>query len=292
MIFVICGPTCSGKTEIANKIAAFCNCPIINADAFQIYQEMNIGTAKLSKEDSNYKKYHLLDIVSPSELYSVKQYQDDFRKCINELLKTNNHIVVCGGTGLYIKSALYDYEFEEEDDFDMSIFDNQTPEQLYEKLKELDPKACEKVHMNNVKRVKRALAIALSHTETKSENIDKQKHDLIYKDVVFLMISPDREKLYEHINSRVDLMFEKGLVDEVKSLLDKFDLSVTSKEAIGYKETIDYLNGNISLEECKELIKKRTRNYAKRQVTFFKNQMPVQIFETAEELIKEAKKYE
>ena len=288
MLLVIVGPTGSGKTSVALKLADFYHAPIINADAFQIYQEMDIGTAKIAKDSEDYKKHYLLDIVKPSERYSVKEYQDDFRKVYAELKKQYQNIVVCGGTGLYIKAALYDYAFEDEEEADVSDLENLSNEELADILNKLDPKALETIHMNNRKRVIRAIQIARTHEMNKSESIDKQEHKLIVDDEVkFLFLNPNRESLYENINKRVDIMFTQGLLDEVKDLLNKYDLSRTAKAAIGYKEVIDYLDNKCSLEECKELIKKRTRNYAKRQVTFFKHQLPCKEYASKEELLKE-----
>ena len=288
MLLVIVGPTGSGKTDAALKLADFYHAPIINADAFQIYQEMDIGTAKIAKDSEDYKKHYLLDIVKPSERYSVKEYQDDFRRVYAELKKQYQNIVVCGGTGLYIKAALYDYAFEDEEEADISDLENLSNEELANILNELDPKAFETIHMNNRKRVIRAIQIARTHDMNKSESIDKQEHKLIVDDEVkFLFLNPDRKELYENINKRVDIMFEQGLLDEVKSLLNKYKLSTTAKAAIGYKEVIDYLDNKCSLEECQELIKKRTRNYAKRQVTFFKHQLPCKEYASKEELLKE-----
>ena len=164
-----------------------------------------------------------------------------------------------------------------------------TNEELYSLLQKLDYDASLSIHPNNRKRVIRAITIANNQKETKSENIARQKHELIYDDIKILMLNPNREELYENINKRVDKMFELGLVDEVKKLLNKYQLSNTAKAAIGYKEVIDYLDNQISLEECKELIKKRTRNYAKRQVTFFKNQFELEMFENKNDLLKEVR---
>ena len=288
MLLVIVGPTGSGKTDAALKLADFYHAPIINADAFQIYQEMDIGTAKIKRDSEDYKKHFLLDIVKPSERYSVKEYQDDFRKVYAELKKQYQNIIVCGGTGLYIKAALYDYTFEDEEEADISDLEELSNEELADILKKLDPKAFETIHMNNRKRVIRAIQIARTHEMNKSESIDKQEHKLIVDDEAkFLFLNPDRKALYENINKRVDIMFEQGLLDEVKCLLNKYELSTTAKAAIGYKEVIDYLDNKCSLEECKELIKKRTRNYAKRQVTFFKHQLPCKEYASKEELLKE-----
>ena len=288
MLLVIVGPTGSGKTDAALKLADFYHAPIINADAFQIYQEMDIGTAKIDRDSEDYKKHYLLDIVKPSQRYSVKEYQDDFRKVYAELKKQYQNIIVVGGTGLYIKAALYDYAFEDEEEADISDLENLSNEELADILNKLDPKAFETIHMNNRKRVIRAIQIARTHDMNKSESIDKQEHKLIVDDEVrFLFLNPDRKALYENINKRVDIMVEQGLLDEVKSLLNKYELSTTAKAAIGYKEVIDYLDNKCSLEECKELIKKRTRNYAKRQVTFFKHQLPCKEYASKEELLKE-----
>ena len=290
MLIVLVGPTGSGKTSLAIKLADFYSAPIINADAFQIYKGMDIGTAKIDKNSKDYEKHYLLDIVKPDQTYSVKQYQEDFRKTYNKLKEQYPTIIVCGGTGLYIKAALYDYAFEDEDNADCSDLEEMSNEELYDLLKQVDMKATETIHMNNRKRVIRALQIARTHKTNKSENIDQQEHKFFFKDeeIRFYFINPNREELYANINTRVDQMFDNGLVNEVKELLNKYDLSLTAKAAIGYKEVIDYLENKCSLEECKELIKKRTRNYAKRQVTFFKHQLPCQEFASKEELLKEA----
>ena len=288
MLIVIVGPTGSGKTSIALQLADFYHAPIINADAFQIYQEMDIGTAKINKNSEDYKKHYILDIVKPDQTYSVKQYQDDFRKIYAKLKKDYQNIIVCGGTGLYIKAALYDYVFEDETDDDISDLEAMSNEELADLLKKLDPKALETIHINNRKRVIRAIQIARTHDLNKSETIDKQEHKLVVdEEVKFLFLNPERKALYEGINKRVDLMFKNGLVNEVKYLLNKYQLSATAKAAIGYKEVIDYLDNKYSLDECQELIKKRSRNYAKRQVTFFKHQLPCKEYASKEELIKD-----
>ena len=245
MLIVIVGPTGSGKTSIALTLAKEYSAPIINGDAFQIYQEMDIGTAKVVRDSEDYKKHYLLDIVKPNQTYSVKEYQNDFRKIYLELKKKYPTIIVCGGTGLYIRAALYDYVFEDEEEADVSDLEELSNEELYEMLKKVDIKATETIHMNNRKRVIRALQIARTHESTKSENIDKQEHKFFFEneDIKFYFINPNREELYENINARVDQMFDNGLVDEVKGLLNKYDLSLTAKAAIGYKEVIDYLEG-------------------------------------------------
>ena len=289
MLYVICGPTGAGKTEIAKILSDKYRAPIVNADAFQIYKDMNIGTAKIAKDDPYYQKHYLLDVVTPEEEFSVMEYQKLFRKTIDELLKKYKDIIICGGTGLYIRASIYDYVFEEQIKDDVSDLEKLSNEELYNMLKELDLEATNNIHINNRKRVIRAISIARNNKHTKSEMINMQNHQMIYDDVRFLMISPKREFLYENINKRVDEMFIKGLVDEVKNLQKAYKLSKTAKAAIGYKEIIDALDSGANLEDAKELIKQRSRNYAKRQITFFKHQLPVEIYESKDELLKAIK---
>ena len=286
MIFIICGPTGSGKTEVAKRFSDYYQAPIINADAFQIYQDMNIGTAKIDQSDPYYSKHYLLDIKKPSESFSVMEYQALFRQKMRELQEKYANIIVCGGTGLYIRASIYDYVFKEEKPQDTSELEKLNNDELYSLLESLDIESARALHKNNRKRMIRAILIAQSGNENKSEIINSQEHKLIYGNIKVLMINPNRETLYENINQRVDNMFAKGLVDEVKYLLSKYDLSLTAKAAIGYKEVIEYLDGKMSLDDCKELIKKRTRNYAKRQVTFFKNQFELEMYSSSEELLK------
>lgn len=286
MILVIFGPTGSGKTDVAVSLAHHFDAPIINADAFQIYQDMNIGTNKIAKDDPDYKRHYLLDIKKPNESYSVKEYQDDFRRVYEELKDKYKTIIVSGGTGLYIRAALFDYKFldEEKSKNDYSQYTN---EELFKKLVELDLEASKKIHVNNRKRLIRALDLVTSNGVKKSDLIASQEHKIIYPDVEFLFLNPDREELYESINKRVDKMIENGLVEEVKNLKEKYDLSTTARQAIGYKEILDYLDGLTTLEEAIELIKKRTRNYAKRQVTFFKNQFNSHVFSSKSAILKD-----
>ncbi len=292
MIYVICGPTGSGKTKASLEVASFLNAPIINADAFQIYQDMNIGTAKIAKNHPLYSSHYLLDIVTPETAFSVKQYQDIFRRTIDELKDKFSDIVIIGGTGLYIKASLFDFDFENNSNEENDDLETKTNEELWDLLKKLDPKSSDNIHPNNRKRVIRAIRIAKYHTHNKSTNIEMQSHEMIYKDIRILFINPSREELYEHINVRVEEMFANGLVDEVKGLLKKYQLSFTASQAIGYKEVISYLNKELKLEEAKELIKKRTRNYAKRQITYFKHQFQAEVFLSAEDLTKAVTQHE
>lgn len=279
MIIVVVGPTASGKSHLVEKIYSKFNNPlIVNADAFQIYQEMNIGTAKIKSNNPIFSSYVLLNKKTPDETYSVYEYQKDFRQLVDEAIETNRDIVVVGGTGLYIRAALFDYTFlDAKKNINTPSYEGVSDEELYKKLLECDPVAAKSIHQNNRKRVMRALEIFYESGQTKSGIINAQKHEPIYNNVRFVFLNPPREELYLRIEQRVEEMFADGLIEEVAHLLNKYNLSNTAKAAIGYKETIDYLQGNISLEQTKDIVKKRTRNYAKRQITFFKNQ-----FSTAE----------
>lgn len=287
MIYVIMGPTCSGKTELANRLIDRFQCPAINFDAFQIYQDMNIGTSKLEKSDPHYSSYFLLDIVSPEKSFSVMEYQTLARKKLDELLIANKNVVMVGGTGLYLRATLFDYEFPVEEESDNSDLESMDNDSLYEMLMKLDPEATKTIHKNNRKRIIRAISIARSG-QNKSDRISSQKHKLIYpkEDIRFIFISPNRDELYKNIDERVIKMMDDGLVNEVKELQKKYILSLTATQGIGYKEVIDYLDKKISYDECVQLIQKRTRNYAKRQVTFFKNQFEYEKYDSIEEAYK------
>ena len=270
MIYIILGPTSVGKTTLALSLAKKLNADIINADAFQVYKELDIGTAKIKEEEMLGIKHHLLSYVEPNEPYSVARYQKDFREVVSKI--KDKDIVVVGGTGLYVRAAIMDYNFSLEQKVDLSKFEKMDNDELYNYLLSIDEESAKKLHKNNRRRVLRAISIYLENGETKSSIIDKQEHKYIYDDIKIFNIEKDRKELYESINKRVDLMFEKGLINEVKTLLDKCGRNIQAFNAIGYKEVVLYLDNKISLEECKELIKKNTRNYAKRQITFFKHQ--------------------
>lgn len=283
MIYVVMGPTCSGKTELANYLLDKLNCEAINFDAFQIYKDMNIGTAKLSKDDPHYKKYHLLDIKTPNETFSVMEYQSLCREVLSKLLDKYNDVVLVGGTGLYIRAALFDYSFEKEEvpvDNDLLELSN---EDLHKLLESLDIEESKKIHVNNRKRLLRAISLIRHSNKKKTDILNEQTHKPIYQDIKFIFLCPDREELYKNIDDRVLSMMKNGLVDEVKYLLENYDLSLTAKQGIGYKEVIDFLENKTKYACCVELIQKRTRNYAKRQVTFFKNQFDSETYKNIEE---------
>lgn len=274
MIIVITGPTCLGKSDTALAVAKKINAEIINGDAFQCYKEMEIGVAKPPKDYFNEVPHHLYSFVDVDHDYSIAEYQINLRNKIDELLSKGKNIVIVGGSGLYIRSALYDYDFLENKKVDMSKYEKMDNRTLHDELRKIDPKQAEIIHMNNRKRVLRAIEIYLSSGETKSSLVDKQEHKPIY-DVKFFVREIDRDELYSRINKRVDLMYQMGLENEVRILYKKYGNKPHALQAIGYKEIIAALEGKYPLEDAKELIKKNSRNYAKRQLTFVRHQFPV-----------------
>lgn len=281
MIFAVVGPTCSGKSALAIKIAQIFDAEIINFDPYQCYEELQIGVAKPSKKELETVPHHLFSFVPLNQDFTIFDFQKVFREKVKSLQNLNKNIVLVGGSGLYLRSAIYDYEFSETKIVDESKYNSFSNEELYERLKLIDPESSEKIHMNNRKRVIRALEI-FDETGSKKSDLEKeQEHKPIY-DITFIGLNPDRELLYQNINIRVDIMFENGLEEEVEYLYKKYDASLKSLQAIGYKEFTQ-----VSKEEVRELIKKNTRNYAKRQMTFFKNQFEnINWFNNKEDAIK------
>lgn len=264
MIICILGPTASSKSKLATLVADLFNADIINFDAFQIYKELNIGTAKPSSEELQNHNYKMYNAVSINEEYSVSKYQHDVRPLIED---KKNHVLV-GGTGLYLKALLFDYKFDEEDPMPKDYLSNFTNEELYSNLEKIDKEDALKIGKNNRKRLIRALYIYNTHGKNKSTLNENKKDVLIYKNVYFIGINPPREELYDNINKRVDEMFSLGLEKEIDYLFTNYSKDLRALQAIGYKEFNLTSNSN----EAKELIKKNTRNYAKRQLTFFKHQ--------------------
>ena len=266
MIYAILGPTCSGKSDLAETLSKKYNAPVINFDAFQVYKELNKGTAKPSKEELSSGRYFLYDYVSITEEYSVSRYQKDARELLEKF--KDKDIVMVGGTGLYLKAALYDYKFMEEDPMPKDYLADLSNEKLYEELTKIDLGDARKIGINNRKRLLRALYIYETHKVNKTDLNKGGKNNLLYKNTKFIGINFNREKLYERIDNRVDLMFENGLEEEAKFLFSNYDHSLRALQAIGYKE---FLLSN-DIEEVKKLIKNNTHHYAKRQMTFFKHQ--------------------
>lgn len=279
-----------GKSATALEVAKVFNAEIINGDAFQCYKEMNIGVAKPPKEYFDQIPHHLFSFIDVDHEYSIAEYQQNLRAKINEILSKGKNVVIVGGSGLYIKSALYDFEFANESKVDLSKYEKLTNHELYEELLKIDSEQAKKIHENNRKRILRAIEIYLSQGKTKTEIINEQEHKLIY-DAKFFVRNMDREVLYSLINKRVDDMIQAGLVDEVKAIVSKYGESCKSLQAIGYKELIPVLNGEETLENGIEKIKKNSRNYAKRQVTYIKHQFPVTMYENTEDLMEILKKW-
>ena len=266
MIYAVLGPTCSGKSDLAEKLSLKYNAPIINFDAFQVYKELNKGTAKPSKEELNSGRYFLYDYVSIEEDFNVSRYQNDARKLIESF--KDRDIVMVGGTGLYLKATLFNYNFEKEDPMPKDYLSEKSNEELYNELLKIDENDAKKIGMNNRKRLVRALYIFNTHKKSKTELNQNGKDTLLYKDVKFIGIYIERNFLYERIDERVDQMFENGLVEEAKDLFSRYDASLKALQAIGYKEFLLSKDD----EEVKKMIKNNTHHYAKRQLTFFKHQ--------------------
>ena len=272
-VIVITGPTGVGKTKFSIELAKELNTEIINGDAYQIYKYMNIGTAKPTEAEKQDIPHHLMDFLDPLESFSICDYQKLVRDKIEEFHNKKMIPIITGGSGLYIDSVLYDYRFTEDarNIEDEKKYDYLSNDELHNILKTLNPESADKIHPNNRKRVLRAIELAESGTNNEDRN---QKHNKMY-DFLLIFLNDDREVLYERINNRVDEMIANGLLEEVKSLYpDK--LSNQAVKAIGYQEIYDYLDNKISLEEAINLIKQHSRNYAKRQMTWYRNRENVQ----------------
>lgn len=264
MIICIVGPTGVGKTKMSVELAKKYNAIIINCDAMQVYKELNIGTAKVKEEEKEDIPHYLFDIKNVNEDYTVYDYQKDARKLLEE--NKGKNIIFVGGTGLYLKAALYDYRFTDETSPKID-YSNYTNEELYKMIKEKDINVT--IHPNNRVRMERFL----------------NKKDIIHPEPIKLYdhyligLTTDREKLYDRINKRVDIMVEEGLLEEAKYFYDKGIKTKPLMGGIGYKELYEYFDQNISLEEALDKIKQNSRHYAKRQYTFFNNQLDVKWFD-------------
>ena len=274
MIYVIGGPTGTGKTALAIALAKLWHAPIINADAFQMYRELNIGTNKELSLMQPLKPY-LFDEISPQESLSVATYQRRFRSLIETLMPHHPKIIMVGGTGLYMKASLYDFEFApQQKNVDLSKFDQLDNLKLHAYLANLDLVTAQKIPYQNRRRVMRAIAILETTGKTKSEQESAQLKTLLYP-ATFIGILPQREWLYQQLENRVDMMFKEGLLEEVKALIQKYGDELLAFQAIGYKETIAFLHGHTTLNEAIQLIKQSTKRYAKRQLTYFRHQLPM-----------------
>ena len=275
-IYVIGGPTASGKSKLAVELAKKINGEIISADSMQIYKDMNIGTAKVNEEEMQGIKHYLIDFIMPDKRYSVSDFKKDAENAITEILQKGKTPIVVGGTGLYIDSLIYGIEFQDEE-IDIAyrnelneIAENEGLAKLYQEAQKIDPEAMKKISENDKKRIIRVLEIYHKTGKTKTEQEkESRKNEVKYNYKVYA-ITMDRGTLYDRIEKRVDKMIEEGLIEEVQSILSKYKHFPTAMQGLGYKEVVEYLEGKTTKEEMIEKIKKETRHYAKRQLTWFR----------------------
>jgi len=276
-LFILAGPTAVGKTEISIKLAQRLNGEIISADSMQIYKYMNVGSAKISKGEMNGIPHHLLDIIEPSEDFSVAEFKERAEKAIYEITNKNKLPMLVGGTGFYINSLIYNYSFADTNkdmeyrEYLTNLAESKGKEYVHNLLKDIDEEAFNKLYPNDLKRVIRALEVYKVSGKPMSEFAKEQNILDIPYNVHYFVLNMDRQKLYSRINERVDIMMKKKLIDEVIKLKGMgYNSDMQSMKGIGYKEILYYLNDEISLNEAIDMIKQGSRNYAKRQLTWFR----------------------
>lgn len=277
VVLAIVGPTAVGKTDLSIQLAKAFNGEIINGDSMQIYRELSIGTAKITEDEMEGVPHHLLDFKDPTDHFSVAEYQKLVRNKIEEIASKGKLPIIVGGTGLYIQSVLYDFRFTEQPKMDVHLqeqLEKLSPAELYSRLQKIDSEAAKEIHPNNIQRIIRAIERVELSGKQKNEIEQNQGHEKVYPHYI-IGLSIDRELLYERINKRVDMMLDKGLIEEVRSLHQKDIRGVQSIQAIGYKEMYEYLDGLITLEEAIDKLKQNSRRYAKRQLTYFRNKMDI-----------------
>lgn len=276
-LFILAGPTAVGKTDISIKLAKRLNGEIISADSMQIYKHMDIGSAKITKEEMQGIPHYLIDIVEPEESFNVSEFKKMAKQAIDKIDERKRLPMLVGGTGLYINSLIYNYDFteasvdEEYREYLQSMAETNGKEYVHNLLKDVDLESYNRLFPNDLKRVIRALEVFKLTGKTISQfNLENDIYDIPYN-VYYFVLNMNRDKLYDRINRRVDIMIENGLIDEVKKLKAMgYTADMQSMKGIGYKEILHYLDGNISLDEAIYLIKKGSRNYAKRQLTWFR----------------------
>jgi len=283
-LIILTGPTSVGKTGLSIRLAKAVNGEIISADSMQVYKGMDIGTAKITKDEMNGVKHYLIDCLDPDETLSVALFQKLAKEAMEEIYEKGKIPVIVGGTAFYIQALLYDIDFNEEDEDDNSYRNElyqiaETEEgkiSLHNQLREIDPEYAQSVHYNNAKRVIRALEY-FEHTKEKfSVYNKKQKEKSSQYDFCYFVLNDKRESLYANINKRVDIMMEMGLLEEVKSIYEKnYDKNLTAMQAVGYKELFAYFDKEATLEEAVDMIKQNTRHLAKRQLTWFRKERDV-----------------
>ncbi|HEK9102285.1 tRNA (adenosine(37)-N6)-dimethylallyltransferase MiaA [Bacillus pfraonensis] len=286
-VAVIIGPTAVGKTKLSIDLAKALNGEIISGDSMQIYCTMDIGTAKVTTEEMDGIPHYMIDIKNPEDSFSVAEFQELVRGHIREITERGKLPIIVGGTGLYIQSVLYDYQFTDEAGDPVyrekleKLATEHGVEYVHKKLQSVDPESANRIHENNVRRVIRALEIFHTTGQKMSDQLEKQENKLLY-DVSLIGLTMDREMLYDRINLRVNLMVEQGLLQEVKALYESGVRDCQSIQAIGYKELYSYFEGQVSLEEAIAQLKTNSRRYAKRQLTWFRNKMDVSWFDVTE----------
>ncbi|MEH7459932.1 tRNA (adenosine(37)-N6)-dimethylallyltransferase MiaA [Bacillus pseudomycoides] len=286
-VAVIIGPTAVGKTKLSIDLAKALNGEIISGDSMQIYRTMDIGTAKVTTDEMEGIPHYMIDIRNPEESFSVAEFQELVRGHIREITERGKLPIIVGGTGLYIQSVLYDYQFT--DEAGDSVYREQMEklaiehgvEYIHKKLQEVDPESANRIHANNVRRVIRALEIFHTTGQKMSDQLEQQENELLY-DVSLIGLTMDRTMLYDRINLRVDHMIGQGLLQEVEALYENGVRDCQSIQAIGYKELYNYFEGHASLEEAVSQLKTNSRRYAKRQLTWFRNKMDVAWFDVTD----------
>lgn len=275
-VIIICGPTASGKTALSIELAKKINGEIISADSMQIYKDMNIGTAKPDEAERQGIKHYIMDYISPEQRYSVAQFKNDATKAIEEIIAKGKTPIIVGGTGLYIDSLIYGIEYQEIEIDEKyrkeleNIIAEKGLEALYEEANKIDSEAMKKISKNDKKRIMRVLEIYKATGKTKTQQDKESRKNGVDYDYIVFTINMERDKLYERINKRVDIMLEKGLIQEVKDLAKKYNKFPTAMQGLGYKEVVDYIEGKYTKEEMIEKIKIESRRYAKRQLTWFR----------------------
>lgn len=293
-LFVLVGPTAIGKTDISIELAKRLNGEVISADSMQVYKHMDIGTAKVTVPEMDNIPHHLIDIIDPTEEFTVSNYKDKAKKLIEEINHNNKLPFLVGGTGLYINSIVYNLNFakvapnEEIREKYENLANNNGNEYLQRKLFKVDPESSSRINVRDRRRLIRALEIYELTGKTMTEYNRNFRNENTDYDMAMVCLTMDRKQLYERINERVDLMIEQGLVHEVRRILDSgYSRDLVALKGIGYKEIIQYLEDEISLDDAIELIKKGSRNYAKRQLTWFRRDKRFQWFNLDEYSSKE-----
>lgn len=281
-LIILTGPTAAGKTDISIRLAEKLGGEIISADSMQVYRRMDIGTAKIRKEEMNGIPHHLIDVLEPTEPFNVSVFKELALRAADDIYSRGKIPIMVGGTGFYIQALLYDIDFSEEhsdgyrESMELIAATSGGPDKLFEELRSVDPASCEIIHKNNVKKVIRALEFYHYNGTPISEHNSVQREKSSAYDSMYLVLTMDREKLYNRIEKRVDIMMENGLVEEVRGLIEEgLDDTYISMQGIGYKEVYEYLKGKCTLEDAIYNIKQNTRHFAKRQLTWFRREKEV-----------------